>query len=197
MRALQQFLSNYLISHLLDLAGLELVLSRTEEEQASIVRKEIAEDYLKLQLPDSFDNLPKITQSFLVSGCCVKLASPKLPEYSMLLFPDFRSLEGILKEILSEHGMHPNQEERGFGTFFYVEKGKGVLRRDFRSWIECENMISALENAYAFFNKYRNSMFHMEEFAEATTKVDTLEKAVAISKDCYQLINELYKMKVE
>ncbi|VAW69350.1 hypothetical protein MNBD_GAMMA10-553, partial [hydrothermal vent metagenome] len=68
----------YLFSELLDLKGLQSVLSCTEEDTASIVRKEVAEDYLKEKLPNSYEQLPLSIQIFMCAGCCVKLASPTL-----------------------------------------------------------------------------------------------------------------------
>lgn len=63
----------YLLSELLDLAGLQTVLSRTEENTAQIVRAELAQDYLKNQLADAFEYLSTTIKALLVSGCCVKL----------------------------------------------------------------------------------------------------------------------------
>lgn len=184
----------YLISELLDLGGLQYVLSRTDENTVAIVREEVAKDYLKIQLVDSFDKLPALIQKLLISGCCVKLATPKLPEYSMLLFPDLRALEGVLRTVLGLYSMYPENEEYGFGAFFNINQGMATLKENFTDNITSGmGMIAALEKAYTFFRKHRHSLFHMSDFAEASRKIDTLDKALALSKDTYSIINELYK----
>ncbi|MEI6334647.1 MAG: type II toxin-antitoxin system RnlA family toxin [Methylococcaceae bacterium] len=186
----------YLMTELLDLSGLQAVLSRTEENTAAIVRIEVARDYLKTQLSESFDSLPSTIQSLLISGCCVKLASPRLPEYSMLLFPDLRALEGVLRTVLCSFGMYPDQEEHNFGAFFDVNKSKGVAK--FKSSyiinnVEISNVVQPMENAYTFFRKHRHTLFHMNDFADASRKIDTLEKALSLSKDVYGLLNDIYR----
>lgn len=183
----------YLMAELLNLTGLQTVLSRTEENTAEIVRIEVAKHYLKSQLSDAFEHLPNIIQSLLVSGCCVKLASPKLPEYSMLLFPDLRALEGVLRTELSHYGLYTEQEEYGFGAFFESYSSIARLKESHKTNIDNDDIVRSLENAYTFFRKHRHSLFHMSDFAEASRKIDTLEKALALSQDVYNLLNAIYK----
>ncbi|WP_422139886.1 type II toxin-antitoxin system RnlA family toxin [Endozoicomonas sp. ALC020] len=184
----------YLLTELLDLAGLQAVLSRTEENTAQIVRAELAQDYLKNQLTDSFEYLSKTIKELLVAGCCVKLASPKLPEYSMLLFPDLRALEGVLRSMLCDCGMYPGDEKSGFGAFFSVVGENVALKKEFKDRIGSVDRVKAFERTYAFFRKHRHTLFHMEDFTDASRKIDTLEKAIELSKDCYKLINNLYRL---
>lgn len=106
----------YLMADMLDMAGLELVLSRRDESVAEIVRKEVAAEFLRKLLPNSYDNLPSITRNLLLAGQCVKISSPQLPEYSMLFFPELRSLEGALKGKLASFGFDSDQND--FGYFF-------------------------------------------------------------------------------
>lgn len=182
----------YLLSELLDLSGLQNVLSRTDEDTVSIVRKEIAEDYLLMQLNDSYGKMPTIVKNLLLSSCCVKLASPRLPEYSMLLYPELRSLEGILKHILSKYGMCVDGEENGFGAFFSVRSGNVTLNQEFHSQVNNTRLVSELEKAYSFFRKHRNGLFHMDEMISTSRVVDTLDKALSLTKDAYKLMNALY-----
>lgn len=183
----------YLISELLDLAGLQSVLSRTDENTAAIVRAEIAEDYLQTQLSNCFDKLPNTIRQLLVSGCCVKLASPQLPEYSMLLFPDLRALEGVLRTVLSNYGMYVDDEANGFGAFFDVNSGLASLNEQFHANVKSDkDLINALELGYSFFRKHRNTLFHMNDFADASRRVDTLGKALDLSKNTYSTIDRIY-----
>jgi len=186
----------YLLSELLDLNGLQSVLSCTDEQTVSIVRNEIALDYLKGKLPNSYDQLPASIRDLMCSGCCVKLASPKLPEYSMLLFPDLRALEGIIKTILSEYGLSVDGHEYGFGGFFTVSRGNVTLQEEFRDIIVESDLIESLELAYAFFKKHRHTLFHMNDFADASRKIDTLDKALSLSSDSYAAIDKIYRSKV-
>ena len=184
----------YLLSELLDLAGLQSVLSRTEENTAQIVRAELAQDYLKNQMADAFEYLSTTIKALLVSGCCVKLASPQLPEYSMLLFPDLRALEGVLRSKLCDYGMYPGNVKFGFGAFFSVTGETVFLKHEFKDSIASVDRVQALEEIYAFYRKHRHTLFHMEDFTDASRKIDTLDKAIELSKDCYKLINNIYRL---
>lgn len=182
----------YHLSELLDLNGLQSVLSCVDTESASIVRNEVAVDYLKGKLPNSYDALPSTVRSLMLSGCCVKLASPSLPEYSMLLFPDLRALEGVLRTILSEYDLNVSEEEHGFGGFFTVRQNSVTLKQESSEVIANSNLISPLESAYKFYRIHRHTLFHMQDFADSSRIVDTLDKAVSLSNDTYEIIEKIF-----
>jgi hypothetical protein len=187
----------YLLSALLDLSGLQQVLRMTEEDASLIVKKEDAQKFLRSQIIDSYDKLPRIIRDMLVSGCCIKLASPQLPEYSMLLYPELRSLEGALKSILSEYGMHSDGEKHGIGSFFSVNQDIASLNPDCHSLVNDQtNTITILNKAYSFLRKHRNTLFHMNEWVDSSRTIDTLDKALFLSRDSYKIINDLYKLEV-
>lgn len=183
----------YLLSELLDLNGLQSVLSCINKDTASIVRKEVAEDYLKGKLPNSYEHLPSSIQTFMCAGCCVKLASPTLPEYSMLLYPDLRALEGVLRTILSDYDLNVGEQDNGFGAFFTVNRENATLKHGCKEKIVIPALIISMEEAYTFFRKHRNTLFHMEDFANFSRKIDTLDKAISLSSDTYTLIDNIYK----
>lgn len=182
----------YLVSDLLDLKSLEQVLCRKDDGASEIVRKEVAEDYVKGFFPDSYEDLPQSVRKLLISGCCVKLASPKLPDYSMLLYPDLRSLEGVLKEQMAGYSMYPADEDNGFGEYFTTEKGAKVLKEAYANNVGHDGMTQAFNNAYTMLSKYRNAIFHMEEYPDGSTMIDSLDRAISISKDTYKAIHDLY-----
>lgn len=187
----------FMLTDLLDLKGLEQVLYRKDDSSAEIVRTEMAEDYLKNLFPTTYGVLPEKIKRLLISGCCIKLASPKLPDYCLLLYPDLRALEGALKALLSDHGMSVAQEDNKIGTFFDNNKGICTLKSDHSAQVTNPNMVQALNKGYSFYIKHRHTLFHMEEFTGASSMIDSLERAVSLSKDAYSAINALYAAKLE
>ncbi len=181
----------YLLSELLDLGGLEQVICRKDDGVAEIVRKEMAEDYLKKFFERSYESLPELVRKLLLSGCCVKLAAPQLPEYSMLVYPDLRALEGVLKEELIGYNMSVADAKNGFGDFFEKAKEGFELKQNFSDAVAHVGMVKAFNEAYSFFSKHRNGLFHMEEFADGSRTVDTLDKAIGLSKEAYRVIDGL------
>mgnify|MGYP005849894979 CR=1 FL=1 len=187
----------YLLTDLLNLKGLEQVLYRKDDSSAEIVRTEMAEDYLKNLFPTTYSALPEKIKRLLVSGCCIKLASPKLPDYCLLLYPDLRALEGALKTLLADYGMSVAQEDHKIGAFFDNNKGICTLRPAYSGQVTNPNMVQALNKGYSFYIKHRHTLFHMEEFTGASSMIDSLGRAVDLSKDAYALINDLYAAKLE
>ncbi|MEL4015682.1 type II toxin-antitoxin system RnlA family toxin [Dryocola clanedunensis] len=182
----------YLLTEILDTASLEMVLSRREESATEIIRKEVAAEFLKKLLPNAYENLPSITHDLLVSGQCVKIAGPSLPEYSMLLFPELRSLEGALKSRLAHFGF--DSDNNDFGYFFdSAGAGNYKLRASFNNHITDVELRSKLANAYAFFNKHRHSLFHMESFEEGSRKITGLTQLLSLSQEAYTHLDNLYK----
>jgi RNase LS, bacterial toxin DBD domain/RNase LS, bacterial toxin N-terminal/RNase LS, bacterial toxin len=183
----------FMLTDLLDLKGLEQVLYRKDDSSAEIVRKEMAEDYLKGFFPSSYDQLPGAVKKLLISSCCVKLAAPTLPDYCLLLYPDLRSLEGVLKQEMSGYSMFIEGADNGFGEFFDVgNNGVCTLKPKYEVNVGHKAMAEAFSNGYSFFRKHRHTIFHMEVFPDGSRMIDTLDKAISLSKDAYAAIDRLY-----
>jgi len=182
----------FMLTDLLDLKGLEQVLYHKDDSSAEIVRKEMAEDYLKGFFPRSYAHLPDAVKKLLISSCCVKLAAPKLPDYCLLLYPDLRSLEGILKQEMAGYLMSVQDGANGFGDFFDVKGGICTLKPEHVKAVGHAEMVEAFNTGYSFFRKHRHTIFHMEEFPDGSRMIDTLDKAIGLSKDAYAAIDRLY-----
>lgn len=182
----------FMLTDLLDLKGLEQVLYRKDDSSAEVVRKEMAEDYLKGFFLRSYNDLPDAVKKLLISSCCVKLAAPKLPDYCLLLYPDLRSLEGVLKQEMSGYMMSVEDAKEGFGKFFGPKEGVWALKDEYEQSVGHAKMVVAFNKGYSFFKKHRNTIFHMEEFPDGSRMIDTLEKAIGLSKDAYAAIDGLY-----
>ncbi|GAB0150450.1 hypothetical protein McPS_31900 [Marichromatium sp. PS1] len=115
----------------------------------------------------------------------------------MLLYPDLRALEGALKALLSDYGMSVAQEDNKIGTFFDNKKGICTLKKEHSAQVPNAKMVDALNEGYGFYIKHRHTLFHMEEFTGASSMIDSLERAVGLSKDAYAAINSLYVAKLE
>ena len=187
----------FMLTSLLDLKGLEQVLYRKDDGSADVVRKEMAEDYLKGFFPSSYAYLPNDIKKLLISGCCVKLAAPNLPDYCLLLYPDLRSLEGALKLKMADCKMSVQDTEHGFGDFFDTKSGLNSLKSEFEKSVPNKEMVNAFNSGYTFYRKHRHAIFHMEEFTDGSRMIATLDVAISLSKDAYAAIDALYVASME
>ncbi|WP_417526384.1 type II toxin-antitoxin system RnlA family toxin [Marinomonas shanghaiensis] len=184
----------FMLTDLLDLKALAQVLYKKDDNSAEIVRTEMAEDHLKRFFVNSYEKLPAQVKKLLISSCCVKLASPQLPDYCLLLYPDLRALEGVLKLLLGSYGMSVADAKHGFGDFFSVDtkSGQCTIKSAFRAQIGNTAMESAFNAGYSFYRKHRHTLFHMEEFDGGSRLISNLEMAISLSNDAYNAIDNLY-----
>lgn len=188
----------FMLTDLLDIKSLAQVLYKKDDNSAEIVRTEMAEDHLKRFFTRSYDHLPMQVRKLLISSCCVKLASPQLPDYCLLLYPDLRALEGAMKQLLNEFGMSVSDADHGFGDFFDVDhsSGKCTIKPEFRTKIGHIQMENALNIGYSFYKKHRHTLFHMEEFDGGSRLISSLEMAISLSNDAYAAIYNLYTARI-
>jgi len=181
---------SYLLTEILEINALECILFKKEENRAEFVCVEVAEGALKDRFGSCFDNLPAATQKLLLASLCVRLASPVLPDYCMLVYPELRSLEGAIKQRLSEKNLS-NQED-SFGGFFTNTNGQFNLKTQYQAYVNDAKLQSDLGNAYTFFNKHRHGLFHMEEMPTASRMISGIGQAVALCDQAYAHLKILY-----
>jgi hypothetical protein len=184
---------SYSLSILLDQASLLSVISKTSDDDQLLVREEVACSLVKEIYPISFERMEPVYQKLLVSSYCVKLASPKLPEYSMLLFADLRVLEGVIKETLMHYGKYTNSDNLDIGHFFSCTHTSNSIKNIHLSDFDCSSTISALEDCYLLYRQQRHSLFHMEDLAFTSRVISTLGEVMSLSKDIATKLESLYQ----
>lgn len=178
------------LAALLDLQGLEKVLIRQEDGKANIVQQEVARTYLQTVMADAYPHLHVTAEKLLVSGLCVKLAAPDLPDYCMLLYPELRTMEGVLKSKMSGLGM-PVQQPAGFGTYFDKPAAHYILKPQFAATLRPEQ-INIISTAYTFFNVERHSLFHMETVVDASRMISDMARLMGKATRAWGIIKDLY-----
>ncbi|NOQ35489.1 MAG: hypothetical protein GQ569_06285 [Methylococcaceae bacterium] len=184
---------SYSLAILLDQESLLAVISRTSDEDKLLVRQEVAKVYIEKVYQHSFSRMESVYKELLVSSYCVKLASPNLPEYSMLLYADLRVLEGVIKETLMRNGKYTDSDKLDIGFYFDCTARKCALKSEHSNDFNCENTCKALEECYQFYRQQRHSLFHMSDMAFTSRLISTLGEVMSLSADIASKIEELYK----
>jgi hypothetical protein len=180
----------YLITDILDLTALECVLFKKDDNRSEVIRPEVAEEFLSVKLGGAVTRIPGVTKKLLVSALCVRLASPQLPDYCMLLYPELRSLEGAIRQKLAEKGME--KQEDTFGLFFERSGGQFVLREKYHDLVNDARMVRVLGAAYGFFNRHRHTLFHMEALVDGSRMITDFNQLLALADTAYEHLKELY-----
>ena len=184
----------FVLSSLLDQEALLAVISKTSDEDRTLVRAEVAKNYIEKEFCYSFLRMPVSFQNLLISSYCVKLAAPNLPEYSMLLYSDLRVLEGVIKQALALHGKNTDTVKIDIGDYFtYAHPKSWTLKECHWEDFESQNSITAIEECYELYNIQRHSLFHMSEIADSTRMISTIGTVLELSADIAIKIESLYK----
>lgn len=180
----------YLTADLLDLNALECILFKKDDNRSEVIRSEVAEQFLSQKLGACVERLPEATKKLLLSGLCVQLASPALPDYCMLLYPELRSLEGAIRQRLAENNLE--DQEDSFGCFFDKANGRFTLKQEYHDSIKDAKIVAILGDAYTFFNKHRHGLFHMEAQPDGSRMLSNFTQLLTLSDKAYEHLTKLY-----
>ena len=96
--------------------NLEKVLVCRDEAKAKLVSTPIVEGILQQIFGSEYAKMEPTIHDWLVSSLCIKLANPDLPDYSLLMMPEVRSIEALLKAYFKKQGHEIGKE--GFKGIF-------------------------------------------------------------------------------
>lgn len=185
----------YHLTELLDLSGLEKVLTRKEAGRAEIVRESLAADYLATKFGATYQKLTEFERNYLTSVWMIKLSSPELPDYSFLLLPELRVLEGAIKFVFRRLFKINMGKNETFGAYFakdnsthsYYFKYSGTQKVSKK----CRD---ALESAYNFYYRERHGFSHSGNEPALNPVISDFSVLQEKSGSCLMLIKDLYDL---
>lgn len=187
----------FYLSEYLNMKGLERVLIRSQNGFSGNVQQYAAENCLKTSLGSvAYSKIDTAIQKLLLSSFCIKLVAPDLPDYSLLLFPELRALEGSAKKALARYGMIVGRTDT-FGDVFQRKSSSQTqfeLKENARSKILNKALIPVLEETYNFYYKERHGLFHMECLVNTSRMISTYKVLCEKSDECIRHIKEIYEL---
>lgn len=157
----------------------------------NIDKKNIENQYLHY-LPNSHDKHNKKMKKVLLQAVYNLNLDGEMYEYSTLIFPGLRVLEGHLKKILNAHSIFLQNNK-----FSMFKVGENTTKYS----LIVDNVLSDslknyFEDVYNFYNKHRHGLFHwnIEDEIDTTRTIDTLIEAKALIRDTLSKIDEYYTL---
>lgn len=167
------------MTDLLNTADLAKVISKTDETSIQLLEPQMLIKQLEKSLDPIYKHLPNSIQKLLLSSITLKSIRVSLPDYSCLVYPDLRCIEGAIKNILY---CFDDIEYKELGDLFEYKKCTGhVLKQDIVEIINKEALVKELNKAYSFYCNHRHSLFHMAEIVDASRLVSNLDKAIDLT----------------
>lgn len=180
----------YCLTQSLDKNALEKVLLCRDENRSEIVNTSVAKSALQQIFGSTFNKLDDFIVNNLVSGLCIRLAAPELPDYSLLLFPELRSLEAALKKLLKQQGVEFDKGE-GFGKVFQVTPD-GAIQTVNR--LVPKKLRPILEKAYDDFHQHRHTLFHVNNVIRTSRVIESLTELNDLSAEIQEDIKNIYEV---
>ena len=178
------------MSSLLDAEGLAKVISRTDENTVQLVDLRLIEEELVCIFKESYEHMPISIKNMLISGRTLQSINLELSDYTYILFPDLRALEGVLRNVFFLEDIECNDT---LGELFeYISTHNYKLKSEVQAQFS-SSMGTALSNAYNFYHRHRHGLFHMNNVVNSSRTITTSEKAIQLSDDIYVIIKDIYK----
>lgn len=179
------------MSVVLDAEGLAKVISKNDENTIQLVEKHVIEDNLSSIFKGCFQHIPQAVRIMLVTGSTLRSIEVELPDYTCVLFPDLRALEGVIKNIFFIKDIEYRDT---LGELFEYNSPhnytlKSEIQRKFTT-----KMIAALSDAYNFYHRHRHGLFHMNNDVNSSRTITTLDKAEDLAGDIYVKIRNIYEL---
>lgn len=182
----------YSLSILLDQASLLSVISCSDGTPA-MIREEVALEHVEKVYAQSFKRMDPIFRNLLTASYCVKLSSVTLPDYSMLLYPDLRVLEGVIKLALTRYGNDTDTAKIEIGSYFDCTASSSSIKSAHLPSFTDSSTINPLETCYTLYRQHRHGLFHMNEMVATSRVVTTIGETMKISADIASAIENLYQ----
>lgn len=147
---------------------------------------------MKEALPGSYDFLKGTIANIMSSSFFLtKIENNELPDYSWMVFPILRGLEGALKKMLILKGIRVN---KNFGEVFMPdEEGSSPYKflDKHSTSIDDSEFCDLLINCYTYLSANRHGIFHINGVIN-TTRILPRENALEMFNEVIDLIESTY-----
>ncbi len=178
------------MSALLNAEGLAKVISKTDENAVQLVEQRVIESHLSSIFKEYYEKIPRAIKNMLISGSTLRSIKVELPDYTCMLFPELRALEGMIKHILFINDIE--YEDTVGELFDYISTHNYRLKSESANELSAQ-MAVELSKAYSFYHKHRHGLFHMDDDVNSSRTITTLDTAISLTDDIYKLIKDMYK----
>lgn len=177
-------------------------LSYTTTEQKELIDSQLATVNIKGvesttllmelegRIPSAWQKMDETVKTILAPALLVHKLSADLPDYSMMVFPALRGLEGSIKDLFGRKG-HMLGSKLNIGDQF-DSVNKKVTAAVKAKIGNCKNTSEATEMMYDVFSKHRNGLLHVDNVLATTRIVEKQVEAAAIVDQALYVIEQAY-----
>jgi hypothetical protein len=172
----------------------ELVEATLEKVDIEDLNKTEIEKLYNARFPSASQQMGDIVKSIILPVFLTErlnLQELELPDYSFLVFPILRGLEGCIKETFNNFGINianniggQFHDNSGTGEYKLIEKHKNEINN--------EVVVKSLELMYNYHRNNRHGIFHVDDTIISTRLINDLSVAHSIINETIELIEKCY-----
>ena len=147
---------------------------------------------MKRAFPNSYPFLNGVIANIISSSFFLtKIENEELSDYSWMIFPILRGLEGVIKKFLLMSGIRVN---KNFGEVFEPISAGGLtykLKSCYSTIINNSKHCTTIESCYNYLVANRHGIFHINSAINTTRQINR-EEAIEIFNELVELIETSY-----
>ncbi len=177
-------------------------LSYTKTEQKELIDSQLATVNIKGiesttlltelegRIPSAWPKMDETVKTILAPALLVHKLSADLPDYSLMVFPALRGLEGSIKDLFGRRG-HMLGSKLNIGDQF--DSANKKVTAAVRAKIgNCQGTSEATEMMYNVFSLHRNGLLHVDNVLATTRIVEKQAEAAEIVDLALYVIEQAY-----
>lgn len=176
-------------------------LSYTQTERQELIESQLANvpvtvadcqslmTDLEQRLPEAWPKMDETVKTILAPALLVHKLSADLPDYSMMVFPALRGMEGCIKDLFAMKG-HVLGTKLSIGDQF--DQGTRRVTALVRAKLACPVTCEAAELIYDLFSVHRNTLMHVDSVLATTRIVEKQMEAAEIVDSAFHVIDAAY-----
>lgn len=176
-------------------------LSYTTTEQKDLIESQLATvavtavdshsllSELEQRIPMAWCKMDSHLKTMLAPALVVLKLSIDLPDYSMLVFPAIRGMEGSIKDLFGKRG-YLLGSKLNLGDQFdqHTKKVTPAVRAN----LGCAATCAAVERIYGFFSIHRNGLLHIDSVVSLSRIIETQKEAIELVGSAFHTIETAY-----
>ncbi|MFA6808158.1 MAG: RNase LS family HEPN domain-containing protein [Eubacteriales bacterium] len=177
------------ITQLLDIDDITPVLNTCYKVE---VEKDKVEEQYLIYLPNVSDTISLILKKSLLQSIYNLNYTGDMFDFSYLLHPVLRALEGHFKIILLSMGILLEKDRI---SCFYPINGTFTFEDTYSNSISDNNMVGYINNTYNFYHANRHSLFHWDTplgEVDTTRTIENKQDAAILIREALSIINKYY-----
>jgi len=170
-------------------------VSQNEENLKSFVNRftpqviKEAKDNVLQSIGEAYNYLEEYDKKYIISSECLRLCKIELPEYSGVVMPASKALEGFAQKLLVDIGLYT--------TGYFNKRDSNFKKLAYKTDSDRKKICDQNNNNDAFLERLNNSIklyrnFMMHSDGSSDTKVETYDGANEKIRNIYSAINEVY-----